>query len=119
MNEAEKRGKDNAPIVQCLPQRHEINLLTGGAQLDQNGRKSTKTYTFDQIFDPRATQQDVYNEAVLPLVEEVMEGIYCSSYFLLLSRMLTKSFLVSQVSTALCLRTVKPALARRTPWRVL
>ena len=80
LNESEKRGKDALPIVQCAPQRHEIHLATGGAQTDTLGRKSTKTYTFDQIFDPKASQADVYAEAVLPLVEEVMEGFNCTAF---------------------------------------
>jgi hypothetical protein len=81
MTEAEKRSKDAQPIVACAPQRHEVSLLTGNASTDAAGaRKATKTYTFDQIFDAKATQQDVYDAAVQPLVEEVMEGFNCTVF---------------------------------------
>ncbi len=33
-----------------------------------------------QIFDAKASQQDVYDAAVQPLVEEVMEGFNCTVF---------------------------------------
>lgn len=43
-----------------------INKVTGNAEpID---------YTFDATFDPSCTQQDVFETAVLPVVDSVLEG---------------------------------------------
>lgn len=39
-----------------------------------NDRKAIKTFTFDRVFDAKSTQEEVYADAVDPLVTEVLEG---------------------------------------------
>lgn len=31
-------------------------------------------YNFDRVFDPEATQKDIYGEAIIPIIESVIEG---------------------------------------------
>jgi DNA replication protein DnaC len=38
------------------------------------GKASNKQYYFDHVFGPSSTQQDVYNTAVEPLVDDVLGG---------------------------------------------
>ena len=33
--------------------------------------RSTRTYTFDSVYGPEATQQEVFQDVVEPLIEEV------------------------------------------------
>lgn len=32
------------------------------------------TYTFDRVFDPDSGQEEIYNEAIVPIIESVLEG---------------------------------------------
>lgn len=40
----------------------------------------TKTYAFDHVFGPEADQGLVYNEAVAPLLDEVLMGYNCTVF---------------------------------------
>eukprot|EP00466_Bigelowiella_natans_P003548 jgi/Bigna1/57657/fgenesh1_pm.23_\ len=50
------------------------------AKTTHQGKHLTKTYTFDTVFAPGATQEDVYDEAVEPIIEEVLEGFNCTVF---------------------------------------
>lgn len=39
-----------------------------------------KTFTYDQVFGPSATQADVYERVVEPIVDEVLEGYNCTVF---------------------------------------
>ena len=47
---------------------------TGGAHA------ASKTYTFDGVFGPDATQADVYAHAIEPIVAETLEGFNCTVF---------------------------------------
>ena len=85
--DSEKKGRENVAVVAMHPQRREVVLglmgtaatNTGFSNLTANGtmnveRKLTKTFTFDKVFDLKATQEEVYYDAIDPLVNEVLEG---------------------------------------------
>ncbi len=61
------------------------------------GKKHGKTFRFDNVFSQYATQAEVYNEAVLPVVKEVLQVSFVldmsHTYFLLLYRFPVFSFL--------------------------
>ena len=45
------------------------------------GEKSnTKTFTFDKVFGPEATQIAVYSGVVQPIIEEVLMGYNCTVF---------------------------------------
>lgn len=69
--------KDCSPsIVQCLPNKKELLIQHDIAD------KSTimKTFGFDKVFGPDATQIDVYRSVVCPLLEEVLLGYNCTVF---------------------------------------
>jgi len=36
------------------------------------------TFTFDEVFEPSSTQEDVYNKTARPIVQDVLEGYYAT-----------------------------------------
>lgn len=54
---------------------HEVRLIQNIA-----GKPISKVYSFDHVFDHRASQADVYDQAVQPIVEEVLEGYNCTIF---------------------------------------
>ena len=44
------------------------------------GKEIDRTYSFDKVFGTHSTQEDVYDDAVRPIVEEVLEGFNCTIF---------------------------------------
>jgi kinesin family member 5 len=40
----------------------------------ETGIYGTVKYSFDRVFDPDSTQKDIYDEAIVPIIESVLEG---------------------------------------------
>ncbi|KAJ3360592.1 kinesin motor protein cin8 [Allomyces arbusculus] len=71
--------KDNSPPVLAFNSARAKELQIRLA--DRTGdRNTTKTYTFDRVFSPDATQQDVYADVVAPMLEEVLAGYNCTVF---------------------------------------
>ena len=47
---------------------------------DTGEKSSTKTFTFDKVFDPNSTQIHVYKEVVSPIIQEVLQGYNCTVF---------------------------------------
>ena len=72
------------------PSRREIVVATpepasGPASAHTSGAAhapltSSKTYTFDGVFGPEATQAEVYESAIEPIVAETLEGFNCTVF---------------------------------------
>ena len=61
----------------------ESNAKKGEVQVrvkDTGDKSSTKTFTFDKVFDLRTTQIAVYKEVVSPIVQEVLQGYNCTVF---------------------------------------
>ncbi|KAJ2024875.1 Kinesin- motor protein [Coemansia sp. S85] len=46
----------------------------------RNSASDTKTYSFDGVFGPRATQEQIYEKMASPILEEVMQGFSCTIF---------------------------------------
>ena len=79
-------------VVRCRPlnkdereQGHatvvSTNSKDGEVSVNQiiAGKKHAKKFRFDHVFGQYATQEEVFNEAVLPVVQEVMQVNYIPS----------------------------------------
>ena len=87
MNAAE-RASNAAVAVTANPSRREMVVATpepnsgpasqtaGAAQ----NQLASKTYTFDGVFGPDATQAEVYESAIEPIVLETLEGFNCTVF---------------------------------------
>ncbi|GBG60629.1 hypothetical protein CBR_g8649 [Chara braunii] len=68
--------RTNAPqVVQCSDPRREVTVYQNIA-----GKQIDRTFTFDKVFGPNSKQQDVYDQAVVPIVNEVLEGFNCTIF---------------------------------------
>eukprot|EP00055_Hartaetosiga_balthica_P011640 m.53636 g.53636 ORF g.53636 m.53636 type:complete len:1047 (-) comp7675_c0_seq1:38-3178(-) len=76
--------------VRCRPmnQKEEDELAHTIVDCNSSSKKvtisgmkyDTKTFSFDHVFDPTASQLDVYNTVVSPLLEEVLTGFNCTVF---------------------------------------
>lgn len=83
-----EKAANDATVVGVSSKDSEVRVLTalkrpGTAALSaaaaaagpmQAASKDIKTYTFDQVYSGYSTQEEVYTNAVKPLVEEVLAG---------------------------------------------
>lgn len=70
-------------FVRCRPlntseKRSHIDLIPEKRTIKAS--QQNKTYTFDNVFDAKAKQFDVYRVVVEPLVEQVIEGYNCTVF---------------------------------------
>ena len=88
MNAAE-RASNAAVAVTANPSRREMVVATpepnsGPASAQTAGaaqnQLASKTYTFDGVFGPDATQAEVYESAIEPIVLETLEGFNCTVF---------------------------------------
>jgi len=80
---------DRAPqAVICNEALREVTLLQTGAASAQAAAAAglsakcalSRTFRFDRVFGPDATQQKLYDQAVAPIVDEVLEGFNCTIF---------------------------------------
>ncbi|XP_010920785.2 kinesin-like protein KIN-5B [Elaeis guineensis] len=62
-------------VVSCNEQKNEVTVLQSlvNKQLD-------KTFTFDKVFGPKIQQRSVYDHAIAPIVNDVLEGFNCTVF---------------------------------------
>ncbi|ONK71285.1 uncharacterized protein A4U43_C04F6900 [Asparagus officinalis] len=68
--------RNNAPqVVTCNEFQREVAVsqTIAGKQID-------RVFTFDKVFGPSAKQMDLYDQAVIPIVNEVLEGFNCTIF---------------------------------------
>ncbi|KAL9995282.1 putative plus-end-directed kinesin ATPase [Helianthus debilis subsp. tardiflorus] len=68
--------KNNAPqVVTCDEYQREVAVSQNIA-----GKQIDRVFTFDKVFGPTAQQKDLYEQAVIPIVNEVLEGFNCTIF---------------------------------------
>nr|CAD1825868.1 unnamed protein product [Ananas comosus var. bracteatus] len=74
---SEDELRNNAPqVVTCNDYQREVAIsqTIAGKQID-------RIFTFDKVvFGPSAKQKDLYDQAVIPIVNEVLEGFNCTIF---------------------------------------
>ncbi|KAL7745956.1 Kinesin- motor protein, partial [Sorochytrium milnesiophthora] len=75
----EREIRDNSVTVVNVP-TSPSSLKTRDLQIWQkpNEHTSFKTYTFDRVFGPEATQDTVYEDVAAPILHEVLAGYNCT-----------------------------------------
>lgn len=61
-------------VVQVFPHSGEIEVVCSNESVTSNPVDQRKIFTFDAVYDHKAKQQDLYDEAVRPMVASVLEG---------------------------------------------
>ncbi|CAL5014111.1 unnamed protein product [Urochloa decumbens] len=73
---SDEERRSNAPqVVTCNEYQREVAVSQTIA-----GKQSDRVFTFDKVFGPTAKQQDLYNQAIIPIVNEVLEGFNCTIF---------------------------------------
>ncbi|KAJ8754766.1 hypothetical protein K2173_012155 [Erythroxylum novogranatense] len=68
--------RNNAPqVVTCNEYQREVSVSQSIA-----GKHIDRVFTFDKVFGPSAQQRDLYEQAVVPIVNEVLEGFNCTIF---------------------------------------
>ncbi|KAG5556538.1 hypothetical protein RHGRI_006964 [Rhododendron griersonianum] len=73
---SEDELRNNAPqVVTCNEYQREVAVSQNIA-----GKHIDRVFTFDKVFGPSAQQRDLYDQAVVPIVHEVLEGFNCTIF---------------------------------------
>ncbi|XP_024019672.1 kinesin-like protein KIN-5C [Morus notabilis] len=68
--------RSNAPqVLTCNEYQKEVAVSQNIA-----GKHIDRIFTFDKVFGPSAQQRDLYEQAVIPIVNEVLEGFNCTIF---------------------------------------
>ncbi|KAH6762178.1 P-loop containing nucleoside triphosphate hydrolases superfamily protein [Perilla frutescens var. hirtella] len=68
--------RNNAPqVVSCNDYQREVSVSQSIA-----GKHIDRVFTFDKVFGPNAQQRDLYEQAVIPIVNEVLDGFNCTIF---------------------------------------
>ncbi|KAL4189465.1 hypothetical protein AMTRI_Chr08g207260 [Amborella trichopoda] len=73
---SEDEMKVNTPVVvSCHDHRREVSAIQNIAN-----KQIDRTFAFDKVFGPNSQQKDLYDQAVSPIVNEVLEGYNCTIF---------------------------------------
>ncbi|VVB02499.1 unnamed protein product [Arabis nemorensis] len=73
---SEEEQKSNVPsVISCNELRKEVNVLHSFAN-----KQVDRVFTFDKVFGPKAQQRSIYDQAIAPIVREVLEGFSCTVF---------------------------------------
>ncbi|KAA8518561.1 hypothetical protein F0562_016035 [Nyssa sinensis] len=73
---SEEELRSNAPqVVTCNDYQREVAVSQNIA-----GKHIDRVFTFDKVFGPSAQQRDLYEQAIIPIVNEVLEGFNCTIF---------------------------------------
>ncbi|CAI9301085.1 unnamed protein product [Lactuca saligna] len=68
--------RNNAPqVVTCNEYQREVAVSQSIA-----GKQIDRVFTFDKVFGPTSQQKDLYEQAITPIVNEVLEGFNCTIF---------------------------------------
>ena len=74
LNEEEKKSS-NTPVVTTHTESGEVSITKG-----KTGGRTSYAYHFDQVFGSFATQEEVYDATLLPVIQDVLDGFECSVF---------------------------------------
>mmetsp|Transcript_27007 Transcript_27007/g.59061 ORF Transcript_27007/g.59061 Transcript_27007/m.59061 type:complete len:1042 (+) Transcript_27007:153-3278(+) len=73
---SEKEVLERTPqVITCNDVLREVTLYQNAA-----GKSHTRTFRFDKVFGPDSTQEKLFKQAVVPIVQEVMDGFNCTIF---------------------------------------
>lgn len=75
VREIEEAGHSSGIVeFDTLSQRNDPDVVGEGVHLNLDGGKRSASYRFDRVFQPHATQEDVFESIGAPTVKSVLEG---------------------------------------------
>ncbi|KAK4377543.1 hypothetical protein RND71_003839 [Anisodus tanguticus] len=74
LNDDEQRI--NVPkAITCNESKREVSVVQNVAN-----KQVDKIFTFDKVFGPKAQQRSIYDQAISPIVKEVLDGFNCTVF---------------------------------------
>lgn len=74
LNDEEQRL--NVPrVISCNEHKREVAVLQSVAN-----KQVDKVFSFDKVFGPKAQQRSIYDQAIAPIVNEVLDGFNCTVF---------------------------------------
>ncbi|KAL2900174.1 Kinesin-like protein KIN-5C [Bienertia sinuspersici] len=73
---SDEEVRNNAPqVVTCNDYHREVAVSQNIA-----GKHFDRVFVFDKVFGPTSQQKDLYEQAITPIVNEVLEGFNCTIF---------------------------------------
>ncbi|KAK7267545.1 hypothetical protein RIF29_20221 [Crotalaria pallida] len=68
--------RSNVPkVVSCSENKREVTIMQTVAN-----KQVDRVFTFDKVFGPKAQQRSIYDQAISPIVNEVLDGFNCTVF---------------------------------------
>ncbi|KAK7279432.1 hypothetical protein RJT34_24485 [Clitoria ternatea] len=68
--------RSNVPkVVSCNENKREVTVMQTLAN-----KQVDRVFTFDKVFGPKAQQRSIYEQAISPIVNEVLDGFNCTVF---------------------------------------
>ncbi|KGN54222.1 kinesin-like protein KIN-5B [Cucumis sativus] len=74
LNDDEQKSKV-PQVISCNEIRREVSVLQSVAN-----KQVDRIFSFDKVFGPKAQQRSIYEQAIAPIVNEVLEGFNCTVF---------------------------------------
>ncbi|KAL6133281.1 hypothetical protein ACLB2K_065518 [Fragaria x ananassa] len=71
----DERKSNVQTVVSCNEQKREVTVVHS-----LNNKPADKVFTFDKVFGPKAQQKSIYEQAISPIVNEVLDGFNCTVF---------------------------------------
>lgn len=73
---SDEEQRSNVPkVITCNEHKREVTVLQSLAN-----KQVDRVFTFDKVFGPKAQQRSIYDQAIAPVVNEVLEGFNCTVF---------------------------------------
>ncbi|KAK7355667.1 hypothetical protein VNO80_14927 [Phaseolus coccineus] len=73
---SEDELRSNVPrVVTCNENKREVTVMQTLAN-----KQVDRVFTFDKVFGPKAQQRSIYEQAIAPIVNEVLDGFNCTVF---------------------------------------
>ncbi|CAN0926683.1 Kinesin-like protein KIN-5B [Linum grandiflorum] len=73
---SDEEQRANVPkAISCNEQRKEVTVLQSVAN-----KQVDRAFSFDKVFGPKAQQRAIYDQAISPIVKEVLDGFNCTVF---------------------------------------
>ncbi|XP_061351325.1 kinesin-like protein KIN-5B [Gastrolobium bilobum] len=68
--------RSNVPkVVSCNENKREVTVMQTVAN-----KQVDRVFTFDKVFGPKSQQRSIYDQAIAPIVNEVLDGFNCTVF---------------------------------------
>ncbi|OMO72729.1 hypothetical protein CCACVL1_17628 [Corchorus capsularis] len=72
----EDEQRINVPrVISCNEHKREVTVMQNVAN-----KQVDRVFTFDKVFGPKAQQRTIYDQAIVPIVNEVLDGFNCTVF---------------------------------------